>query len=239
VIVIEQEEGIVAENPRLMGPMIVAAMFEELKVFQVADKLVEQFQAGMLPIHGAAGEKLQAYWRERANRLSEAERRNFMAPTLGIVGGAPAGAGNRAFAALWLRFVSAVSTAPRRQAPVRKAARDLAGNLSQHSFGPAAQRLRADIDAVTRLLRDPDIRNAYGARDMWQVIDRVATDQLGGAHSSARNRRLARDGATIIAWLAANLPRIERTKGLLPDEALVEACQRWLTDTGTGAGERH
>lgn len=233
-----REQGIVAENLRAMGPVMVAAMFEELKAFQVADKLVELFRAGLLPIQGSAGEKLLAYWREGANRLSEAERRDLYAPGLDIPGGEPAGIGNRDFDALWLRFVSAVSAAPRRQAPLRKAARDLIGNLSQHRFGPAARRLRADVDAVDRLLREPDIQRAYGARDMWQLIDRVATDQLGGARNTARHRRLAKDGATIVAWLAANLPRIEGTKGPLPDEDLVKACKRWLVDRGTGARER-
>jgi hypothetical protein len=234
----QREEGIVAANLRAMGPMIVAAMFEELKAFQVADKLVELFRAGMLPIQGSAGDKLLAYWREGANRLSEAERRDLYAPTLGIPGGEPAGIGNRDFDALWLRFVSAVSASPRRQAPLRKAARDLIGNLSQHRFGPAARRLRADIDAVDRLLREPDIQRACGARDMWQLIDRVASDQLGGARNTARQRRFARDGAMIVAWLAANLPRIEGTKGPQPDEDLVKACQRWLVDSGTGERER-
>lgn len=234
----QHEEGIVAENLRAMGPMIMAAMFEELKVFQVVDKLVELFQAGLLPIQGSAGDKLLMYWREGANRLSEAERRDLYALALGIPGGEPAGIGNRDFDALWLRFVSAVSAIPRRQPPLRKAARDLVGSLSQHRFGPAARRLRADVDAVDRLLREPDIQRAFGARDMWQLIDRVATDQLGGARNSARHRRLAKDGATIVAWLAANLPRIEGAKGLLPDEQLVKACQRWLVDRGTGARER-
>ena len=35
------EYGIVPDNVRLMGPMICAAMFDELKAFEVVDKLVE------------------------------------------------------------------------------------------------------------------------------------------------------------------------------------------------------
>ena len=236
--VAKSEEGIVADNLRAMGPMIVAAMFEELKVFQVADKLVELSQAGMLPLGGSAGKKLHAWWQEAADRLSAEERRNFAAITLGIVGGEPDGTGNRAFDALWLRFVSAVAAVPRRQAPLRKAARDLIGKLSQHSFGPAERRLRADTDAVARLLREPDIRRACGARDMWQVVDRVATDHLGGARNSARSRGLARHGATIVAWLAANLPRIEGTRGPLADQAVIKACQQWLAEKGRSAGGR-
>ncbi len=43
---------IVAENVKLMGPVIVAAMMEELKAFQVVDRLVEMAQAGTLPLVG-------------------------------------------------------------------------------------------------------------------------------------------------------------------------------------------
>lgn len=231
----EPEAGIVAENLRAMGAMIAAAMFEELKAFQVADKLVELFQAGMLPLGRPAGDRLHAYWREAANRLSEEERRSFAALTLGIVGGEPAGAGNRAFDALWLRFVSAVSTASRRPAQLSRAARELAGYLVRHDFRPAAQRLRADVDAAARLLKEPELQRAFGARDMWQLIDQVAADQLGGARNSARHRHLARHGTTIVTWLAANLPRIGEDKGPLPDETLVTACARWRAGTRTGA----
>ncbi|MFP3758448.1 hypothetical protein SB751_31705, partial [Cupriavidus sp. SIMBA_020] len=45
-----EDANIVADNVRVMGPMIVAAMFDELKVFQVVDRIVEQFQHGTLPI---------------------------------------------------------------------------------------------------------------------------------------------------------------------------------------------
>src|SRR5262249_55688655 len=46
---------IVVDNIRAMQPIYFAAMLEELKVFQVVDKLVELFQNGVLPIsRGAA-----------------------------------------------------------------------------------------------------------------------------------------------------------------------------------------
>ena len=48
---------------------------------------------------------------------------------------------------------------------------------------------------------------AYGARDMWQVIDQVATLELGGARNSARYRTLATCGAIITTWLAKNVDK--------------------------------
>jgi hypothetical protein len=91
-------------------------MFEELKVFQVVDKLVELSQTGMLPVsRGEAGEALYKYWKDTPTRMSEAERRNFYALTIGVPGGDANGSGNREFNDLWIRFVSSVSSLVRQK----------------------------------------------------------------------------------------------------------------------------
>lgn len=269
------DQNIVAENVRAMGPMIVSAMFDELNVFQVVDQIVASFQAGTLPIGpGDAGKLLYRYWREAPNRISEQERKNFAAITLGIPGGDPNAMVNREFNDLWLRFVSSVSSfirqsevdsllrsampSPISHQQVRKAARDLAGNLSLHGYGMAhyaARELQAQIKFMIQLLSDSQIRGCYAANDMWQVVDQVAVYQIpGGAKSSSRYRTLATCGTIITAWLANNVVRINRATGPLididqvrnPDVAsthratvnptdydLVNACELWLADTAT------
>lgn len=271
------DNNIVAENVRLMGPMIVSAMFDELKAFQVVDLLVEHFQRGTLPIgSGEAGKLLYRYWREAPNRMSEMERRTFYATTMGVPGGEADGFVNREFNDLWLRFVSSVSEfvrqaevdkllrtsipSPVSHQQVRKAARDLAGNLSLHGYGMAyyaALELQDQIKFIIKLLGDREIRAAYGARDMWQVIDQVATLELGGAKTSSRYKTLATCGTIITTWLANNVHRINSdtiTGPLLDvdeirfpparlsgqkatthpnDYDLVNACELWLADTGT------
>lgn len=269
------DADIVADNVRLMGPMVCAAMFDELKAFQVVDKLVELFQHGMLPIgSGEAGKLLYKYWKEAPNRMSESERKNFYAMTMGIPGGESGGMVNRDFNDLWLRFVSSVSSYVSQNEvdkllrkgglpsaisgqQLRKAARDLAANLSLHGYGMAyyaALDMQDQIRTIIKLLSDKDIRSAYGARDMWQVVDQVATLELGGAKTSSRYRMLATCGAIITAWLADNVRRIMNPTGpildmnevLSPmprssgkatthpsDYDLVNACELWLADTGT------
>jgi hypothetical protein len=269
------DADIVADNVRLMGPMVCAAMFDELKAFQVVDKLVELFQHGMLPIgSGEAGKLLYKYWKEAPNRMSESERKNFYAMTMGIPGGESGGMVNRDFNDLWLRFVSSVSSYVSQNEvdkllrkgglpsaisgqQLRKAARDLASNLSLHGYGMAyyaALDMQDQIRTIIKLLSDKDIRSAYGARDMWQVVDQVATLELGGAKTSSRYRMLATCGAIITAWLADNVKRIMNPTGpildmnevLSPmprssgkatthpsDYDLVNACELWLADTGT------
>ena len=255
-------------------PMIPTAMFEELKVFQAFDCIVDQFQRGVLPTAaGNAGKLLYRYWRDAPNRLNEQERRNFVAMTLGVPGGDPGVVVNREFNDLWMRFVSSVSSfvrqnevdallraslpSPISQQQVRKAARDLAGNLSLHGYGMtqyAARELQAQLNFMIKVLQDPEILGAFGARDMWQVVDQVATYNLGGAKTSSRYRTLATCGAIITAWLANNVTRINKATGPLidmdqvrnPDIAgthkttrdptdydLVNACELWLADTAT------
>ena len=201
-------------------------MFEELKVFQVVDRIVEQFQQGMLPIGpGKAGKLLYRYWREAPNRMSEQERRNFAAITLGIPGGDPGGMVNREFNDLWLRFVSSVSSfirqnevdtllrsatpSPISHQQVRKAARDLAVEpvAARLRHGPLRRARAAGADQVhdRAAAAIPRSSARYGARDMWQVVDQVATYDLGGAKTSSRYRTLATCGTIITAWLANNV----------------------------------
>jgi hypothetical protein len=263
-------------NIRGLQPVYFAAMFEQLKVFQVVDKLVELFQNGILPIKlGNAGNFLYKYWKDTPNRISEAERRNFYARAFGIPGGDDAGMPNREFNDLWIRFVSAVSSYIRQnqldnllkanipgavtQQQVRKSGRDLAANLSLYGYGMtyfAATDLQKQLKDVIDLLSDPEIRQAYGARDPWQVIDQVAQLELGGAVNSTRYRTMATTGVIIMAWLAKRAKRLSDSSfedildlnvirypvpaasGKKPsvdptDADLVNACQQWLAVTGT------
>lgn len=261
------------DNIRLMGPMIVAAMMDEVKAFQTMDHVVQRFQdATLVRFSREAGRKLYNWWREAPNRMSEMERRTFYAITLGLPGGEPTGFTNRSFNDLFLRFVSSVSDLVRQkeldnllrasipmathQQQCRKAARDLVENLSMHGYGMAfyaAQELSKQVNEIIDILSDPDIRANYGARDMWQVIDQVATLELGGAKSSSRYRTLATCGTIITAWLANNIARImNATTHIIDmnevrhpqpkapgrkatthpnDYDLVNACELWLADS--------
>ena len=261
------------DNIRLMGPMIVAAMMDEVKAFQTLDHVVQRFQeATLVRFSRDAGRKLYNWWREAPNRMSEMERRTFYAITLGLPGGEPTEFMNRSFNDLFLRFVSSVSDLVRQkeldnvlrasiplathQQQCRKSARDLVENLSMHGYGMAfyaAQELSKQVNEIIDILSDPDIRANYGARDMWQVIDQVATLELGGAKSTSRYRTLATCGTIITAWLANNVNRIVDTTGQIidmnevrhpqpkppgrkatthpNDYDLVNACELWLADS--------
>ena len=270
------DHAIVADNIRALQPAYFSAMLEELKFHQVVDKLSDLAQSGVLPIgRGEAANRLFKYWREAALRISEAERRSFYARTLGIPGGDDGGMPNKEFNDLFLRFISAVSSFIRQnnvddllrtrfpgaisQQQVRKAGRDLAANLSLHGYGmayPFAVEIQKQIKDIIDILSDDEIKSAFGAKDIWQVIDQVATLELGGARNSVRYRTMAASGATIFAWLAnkakelsnssfgsilnvdeirSATPRSNGTKATTDpnDFDLVNACEQWLAVTGT------
>jgi hypothetical protein len=243
-----------AASIRAIEPIYVAAMLEELRLFDVVDRLVQLFQSGLLPLHGnASGRKLYEYWRQQPQRLSRSERRSLYARALGLGGGDEQVTPNREFDDLWRRFISAVSsvaaqpasTVPAERAisqqAARKAGRDLAINLSLHGFGftyLAASELQAQVKAITGVLSDPEVRAAYGARSMWEVIEKIASTDLGGAPGLVRCRTMAEAGSTIILWLARRARELgrESARPLLgnwrDDRRLMAACEEWLLARG-------
>ncbi|MCM3874440.1 MAG: hypothetical protein ND895_27430 [Pyrinomonadaceae bacterium] len=266
--------AIIADNIRALQPVYLAAMFDQMKAFQVLDKLVELFQSGVLPVGGGrTGSDFFKYWKDTQQRISEGERRNFYARVLGLPGGDAGTNSNRDFNDLWIRFISSVAdfvrqnpagnptTTPKSasQQLVRKAGLQLAANLSLHGYGWThflAAELQKQINTIIKLLSANEIKAAYGARDMWQVIDQVANLELGGSRNSSRYRTMASAGVTIIAWLANNSRKLSRTtdapildaarisnpnrrqvvikpKARPTDLDLVNACEQWLAVNGT------
>lgn len=272
----ESSVEILEDNIRAMQAIYFSAVLEDLKLFQVVDKLIELFQVGMLPLgKSRAGDLLFKRMKVSVERFSEYDRRNLYARTLGFPGGEAIGMINRDFQILWLRFISAISSFARQrqvdtllrseipvrvsQEQIRKSGRDLAANLSLHGFSIAhyaAVELERQIKEDIEILSDPDVMGAYGAKDMYGVIDQVAALELGGPRDSIRYRTMASSGAVIIRWLANNaknlasinsptvldmqeiaMPEGHRSgsSAMINPHAsdLVNACERWLAVTGT------
>jgi len=200
-----------------LSAVYFAAMLEDLKFFAVADKVVEQFVSGMVPVsRGTAGDAMYDYFKAAPDRLTEVERRGLYARAFGLAqGSVDEPMPNREFSDLWIRFLSGVSLINRQSAAQRlvvtneyvfKNARDLAVNLSLHGYGAAhfaAVELQKLIRDVKRMLSFADVLNAYGVRDYSQLIERVAGLYLGGPVNGVRQRTMATAGSQIIQFLAA------------------------------------
>lgn len=267
---------IVTENLNAVQAIYFAYQLEEMRLFQVMERIVELFRQGLLPLgRGSVGDYLFNYYKKAAERITEGERRDLYMRVFGAPGGNPANEPNRDFNELWLRFVSAVSSFARQltvermlrstvpvavsQEQVRKAGRDLGANLSRNGYGIAyyaAVEMQQTILEFRDVLQNAELRNAFGARDMWQVIDQVNVNYLGGAKNTHRYRTQSRSGAVIIRWIAKNVQRLSNVGGpvivveqiLNPqlraassgnnpttdptDWDLVNACEQWLAVGG-------
>jgi hypothetical protein len=243
------EADIIAENVKALSAIYFSAMLEEMKLFSVMDKVVEQFMNGSLPIKRSnAGDPLYRYHREAPLRINEFDRRGLYARSFGVAqGSVDEETPNREFNDMWIRFLSAVSIYGREldstdmkrvsQEQIFKTARDLAVNLSYHGFGLAhfaAIELQTLIRNIKDTLSHPDVLSSYGTRDVWQLCERVSSMYLGGAPNGVRHRTMAQAGAAIIQWLAASAPALVGSfSNLQIDDALRSNVERWLSVTGT------
>ena len=271
------DQVIVKENLEAIQAIYYTYMLEETRIFQVVERIVELFRQGLLPLGtGSSGDYRFNYYKMASERLTENERRDLYLRLFGAPGGSATGLEpNRDFNELWLRFVSAVSSFARSQnisqmllsktpaqvsqETLRKAGRDLGANLSRNGYGMAyfaATDMQKSIVQFRDLLQDASLRNAFGARDMWQVIDFVNVNYLGGARNSYRYRTQARAGAVIIRWISDHVQRLSNVTGpvLAADQIfnpqardlassstpmknpsdwdLVNACDQWLAVGG-------
>lgn len=254
---LEDETGgdVVKDNVAACAAIYFTAMLEEHKLFTVADRVAQEFVDGRIPVSKSnGGQAIFDYFKGSVNRLTEAERRGMYARTFGVAqGNVEVAAPNREFNDLWIRFLSSVSYLKRQTEHIQitrvteqqafKAARDLAVNLSLHGYGMvhfAAIEFQNHIAAVKKMLSYPDVIAAYGARDIWQLVERVSDLSLGGAVNGVRQRTLARAGGDIILWLSSKSTDLSsnRFQGFLagsnPEtEALVRNVESWLAMTGT------
>jgi hypothetical protein len=265
------------ENLHAIQAIYFSYQLEEMRLFQVVERIVELFRQGLLPLsRGGVGDYLFSYYKKAAERITESERRDLYFRAFGAPGGNPGMTEpNRDFNELWLRFVSSVSSFSRQltvdrmlrsnipmavsQEQVRKAGRDLGANMSRNGYGIAyfaATDLQTSITEFIDVLQNAELRNVFGARDMWQVVDIVNANYLGGARNTQRYRTQAKAGAVIIRWIANNVNRLSNVVGNVLDTAailnasttgiesgrnatidptdldLVNACEQWLAVAG-------
>ena len=269
----DESTDIVPANLRALEAIYFAAMLEEARVFDVMERLVRMFSRGLLPMGpGRAGAALYRAWKGQHQRLTPMQRRNVYARAFGLPGGEDGVKSNRKFEDFWLRFVSIVGMysaqlqvlppAERSIGPeeVLVSGRLLAINLSVHGHGLAwfaAQDFKPEVQQVLELLSDAEIQAALGAKDPWEVVQKVAVSELGSRPNVSRGHTRAESGVIIIRWLANRRARLLRPRSahilrhedicegrtaasqnkkatVYPtDYDLVTACEQWLAVTGT------
>lgn len=231
-----QPDRVLAQNLQAAAVLYQAAALEQMHLFEVADRIANLFASGELPVSGASRSRFEAYLRDAPQRLSADSRRRMYGH---VLGGSETGAAdpNLAFAGLMTRFVRSVSEYRRQIQPSKKktphadsstvhaAARSLAQNLSNRTYGApvyASAQLARQISQARALLSDPQVLSAFGARDMWHLVDRVAKRELGKKANANRHRKRAESGAAIIRWLGSSAAMLSEPE---PDPQLTKALK--------------
>jgi hypothetical protein len=169
---------------------------------------------------GAAPIAPQAF--EPPSRLSQQERADLYHRALGAPGGTGDEAKpNREFQDLFLRFVASVAQFTRQTDVASLLAN--AAPVSAESVRSAARDLAAKAH--------PLVESAFAARDQWQVIDQVATSELGGAANSARYRSMAESGGAILESIARHGAGIDTADAL---NEVARSVEQWLDAAGSG-----
>lgn len=221
-------------NVQAAGMVYAAHQLESLGLFTTLDRVTEQFLNGQLPIgFEAGGRALDEYYWDREDRMNEAERRSVYSRVLGVKGGdvSKEVQPNTQFEGLFMRFLSSLAEYDRQQRIadivqrnrpgnltaeyVRKAGRDLAANLSLYGWAYthfAARRLRIHIDQALNILKQPSIQKAYGATNVYQVIERVSSE-TGATPNIVKHRTMAEAGKSIIDIVAKHADKWVKSDG--------------------------
>jgi len=188
------------------------ATLAQLDPFALVDRLVELWMRGGVPTGAtsSASRRLDTYWLHRAERLSEEERRAIYARVFG-------GDFDERWVALVASLAQSDSDAGDRAADVRAVLNDAV----EESILLAAPLLIAHLRDALEVLDDPEILNAYGARDIWQLVDTLARMELGRDFDVVRARTMAAAGTLIVGWLAQEIDAVPA--------AVADAAAVWLS----------
>jgi hypothetical protein len=252
---------IVSDHIRAVGAIYAAWQLEELRLFEIVDRLVEKFMKGLLPIRDDSGaQALRQYSRQRDDRLTRRERFALYSRVLEATEGDGAAAvPGQEFEDLLRRFAVAVADFARQQRVadvvgdhsddslslttdrVRLAGRQLAlhaGARGSSATQPARQRLIDETAQALEILKTPEILSAYRVQSPFQVIERVAASDLGATLPNiARHKTMAEAGKAILDLIAASTRWWSAEADPRPDSShissdLVRHSERWLNAAG-------
>jgi hypothetical protein len=175
------------------GVLYAASVLEELSLVELVERLNELNQNKMLSIGaGEASNLLHEFWDQGYKRMPAARR---AAVYDGLFG-----AGNAAFAGQ-LQMLTTALADDGDPAAVAPAAEALRANLAEHAAGDdtakAATELRGALGEIGAVLSDVELRAAYGAGDMWELVENV-TREFGGDADVQAVRERAVSGALIL-----------------------------------------
>jgi hypothetical protein len=231
---------------RAIATLYLAAELENAGVIPAAEALARLFRSGGLSLDlGAAAPLVNAFWSQRNARPSAQERQAFFAGLFGATGGPDDGASGRnaefedrlidlceSLYKMDERASNANWGGVAQQARVRSAAQALLSNLLRLSSGITvyvAQEILASMREALALLNHAALKAAFGARSVWETIDRIDRRLRRPLREHALLVRRGQSGMTILAWLAEAAPLLGGSEPLVAlDHPVIPAAVDWL-----------
>ena len=210
------EPCLAADRLHAAAILYYAAQLDRLCLFTVADRVVRLFVEGLML--RPPGALVHAYASAQARFPAEEERAAACAQIIGD--------GNSdapILLDLWLTSAVAHPADPLACSVIGHA---LAASVSRHS-SPLVTRIHAHVSAAVELLSDPGVLLAFGDRDLWRLIERIAAQYLARPLDVPRLRGRAVIGSAALVWLADHAV----VDDFEPDETLTHLAASWLALT--------
>ena len=220
----ELRPEIAPDNLRAAAALYYAAKLDEIGLFAVADIVAQGFAEGQLA--APSSELPRIYWRAREDRPSPAARAVACARVVGCGPAASSPDTNHAVPVLLARWLEAAAAVPGDPEMTEAHAQALAANFSRHSSG-LVRKIHAHLGAAIELLASPEALHAFGAANLWELIEVVAARRLERAINVMAMRAQAVSGTAALEWLAAHAV----TGDLTPDETLTHIATSWTAMT--------
>ncbi|MGK7953856.1 MAG: hypothetical protein AB4063_01100 [Crocosphaera sp.] len=218
-----EEQGIIPDNIKAAGVLdYVYYIGEEMGVFDVTNALVLRWANGSLDIpEGEAAKGLYRIHKLRHERSTPEERAMLYKRVLNRGDGQLLSSmiPNDAFPRYWHTLMSEVTAYisrsegmrrgdnPPSRSPLYQAVRNIQYNLTDHMTGMSHLQVTEDyahLQEALKILKTEEIINHFGGRrrNLWDVIERVAKEDLNITVQTNVMRTLAVEGDKVYKWIA-------------------------------------
>ncbi|NEP86275.1 MAG: hypothetical protein F6K18_05250 [Okeania sp. SIO2C2] len=241
-----EEQGIIPANIKAAGVLdYVYYIGERMHVFDVTNALVLRWANGSLDIpEGEAAAGLYRFHKLRHERSTPEERAMLYKRILNRGNGQLLSSmmPNEAFSRYWHTLMSEVTEYIRRSEGMRRgdnqpsrsqlyqAVRNLQYNLTDYMTGMSHLQVTEDyahLQEAIKILKTEEIINHFGGRrrNLWDVIERIAKEDLGITVQTYVTRTLAVEGDKVYKWIADFHEATVREQEF---KAFLQAAESWI-----------
>ena len=213
-----------------MGPLYMAHELERAGFLRAAELIAGLFASGaiQLPL-GPTARLLNDFWRARHERLTETERSELLEHAFEAHAFYPRM--ERLCAALE-RLADNIDASDIHEAVGLETAGwalvDLLGTRVGGMLAFAAGDILQSIKAALAFMRDRPLQAAFGVRDMWSLVATAGVERGIDVGIVRAHVDLARDGASVLVWLAGAAAGGMRLDPAAPQaKDVIGAAVRW------------